>query len=48
MYEIKEEQIAEVAQELVNRQQVSERHDYRADIGENIAYYVLEKEHGDS
>lgn len=48
MYAIKEEQIVEVAQELMNRHQVSERHDYRADIDEDTAYYVLEKTSGNS
>ena len=48
MYAIKEEQIAEVAQELMNRNQVFERHDYRADTDEDTAYYVLENIDGDS
>ena len=48
MFAIREEQIAEVAQELMNRHQVSERHDYRADTDEDTAYYVLEKISGNS
>jgi hypothetical protein len=48
MFAIREEQIAEVAQELMNRHQVSERHDYRADTDEDTAYYVLERTDGDS
>ena len=48
MYVIREEQIAEVAQELMNRNQVSARHEYRADTDEDTAYYVLEKTDGDS
>ena len=48
MYVIREEQIVEVAQELMNRKQVSARHEYRADTDEDIAYYVLEKTSGNS
>ena len=48
MYEIKDEQIAEVAQELMNRNKVSYQSEFKTDTEEKSTYYVLEKTSGDS
>jgi len=46
MYEIREEQIVKVAQELMNRNLVSHYTDLKIDTAETHRYYVLERARG--
>lgn len=46
MYEIREEQIVKVAQELMNRNLVSHYTDLKIDTEETQHYYVLERARG--
>lgn len=46
MYEIRDEQIVEVSQELMNRNLVSHYTDLKIDTDEKITYYVLERARG--
>jgi len=48
MYELRHEQIAEVAQELMNRHQIREEKTMRHDVDEISYYYVLENIDGNS
>jgi hypothetical protein len=48
MYVVREEPIAEMAQELVNRRLVSVQIINRMEIDATLHYYVLEREHGNS
>jgi hypothetical protein len=48
LYELRLEQIAEVAQELMNRHQIREERVMRHDVDETSYYYVLENIDGDS